>query len=490
VRSRSRPIRASARAGLGESDRELSLLLEAEAMACAREDFATSGSIPNRLAQLPELEGATCAELLVLANAAMQSAMSGDSAERTVKLAHRALAHGRLFAVTTAESAARFLPIHALVASDRAEEALRYLEEALAHTRECGSPVGLAVTSICRSHAHCCAGALPNAIADARLALDFALQAGWTPMVPWALAFLIDALVEAGQLAEARSELQASGLTGPLADAPFYEPLASARARLALAEGDAEVALEAAHLGRRLAAAGSPGPAMSPWRSLTGLALARLGREEEANELIVEELALARRYGAPRPIANALLAAAQLAASEERLDLLREAVAILEDSTARLTRARAFVELGGALRRGGARVDARDPLRRGLELATQCGAHALAVRARAELVATGARPRRPELTGPDALTPSELRVAEMAARDASNREIAEGLFVSLRTVEAHLTRAYQKLGIASRTELPAALSPPPASSRPSPAAAGLGLKTRLGADSGLARTSS
>lgn len=366
-------------------------------MACAREDFATSGSIPNRLAQLPELEGATCAELLVLANAAMQSAMSGDSAERTVKLAHRALAHGRLFAVTTAESAARFLPIHALVASDRAEEALRYLEEALAHTRECGSPVGLAVTSICRSHAHCCAGALPNAIADARLALDFALQAGWTPMVPWALAFLIDALVEAGQLAEARSELQASGLTGPLADAPFYEPLASARARLALAEGDAEVALEAAHLGRRLAAAGSPGPAMSPWRSLTGLALARLGREEEANELIVEELALARRYGAPRPIANALLAAAQLAASEERLDLLREAVAILEDSTARLTRARAFVELGGALRRGGARVDARDPLRRGLELATQCGAHALAVRARG----AGGDRRPPPPTGAD-----------------------------------------------------------------------------------------
>ncbi len=62
----------------------------------------------------------------------------------------------------------------------------------------------------------------------------------------------------------------------------------------------------------------------------------------------------------------------------------------------------------------------------------------------------------------------------MAARDASNREIAEGLFVSLRTVEAHLTRAYQKLGIASRAELPAALNPSPAPSRPSPAAAGLG----------------
>jgi DNA-binding NarL/FixJ family response regulator len=197
---------------------------------------------------------------------------------------------------------------------------------------------------------------------------------------------------------------------------------------------------------------------MSPWRSLTGLALARLGREEEARALIGEELALARRYGAPRALGNALLAAAEIASATERLDLLREAVAVLEDSPARVMRARALGELGGALRRAGQRVEAREPLRRGLELATRCGAHAVAARAREELVATGARPRRAALSGPEALTPSELRVVDLAAKGASNRDIAQSLFVSLRTVEAHLTRAYQKLGIASRSELAEGLS--------------------------------
>ena len=92
-----------------------------------------------------------------------------------------------------------------------------------------------------------------------------------------------------------------------------------------------------------------------------------------------------------------------------------------------------------------------------MELAHTCGAAALVERARDELVATGARPRRALRSGAAALTPSEQRVARMAADGMTNREIAATLFVTPRTVEIHLTHAYRKLDISSRQQLPEAL---------------------------------
>jgi DNA-binding CsgD family transcriptional regulator len=123
-----------------------------------------------------------------------------------------------------------------------------------------------------------------------------------------------------------------------------------------------------------------------------------------------------------------------------------------------LEHARALADLGAALRRAGCRAEAREPLRAGLDLAHRQGAWALAERARTELVASGARPRRVLLSGVDALTPSERRVADMAAAGRTNREIAQALFVTARTVEGHLTHVFQKLGLESRAELPRALA--------------------------------
>jgi DNA-binding CsgD family transcriptional regulator len=139
------------------------------------------------------------------------------------------------------------------------------------------------------------------------------------------------------------------------------------------------------------------------------------------------------------------------------LELLREAAQVLAGSGAALEQARALVDLGAALRRAGRRSDGADSLREGLDLAHRCGASALAARAREELVAAGARPRRDALRGRDALTASELRVARLAADGRTNREIAQALFISLRTVETHLTHAYQKLAIRSRDALSGAL---------------------------------
>jgi DNA-binding NarL/FixJ family response regulator len=82
----------------------------------------------------------------------------------------------------------------------------------------------------------------------------------------------------------------------------------------------------------------------------------------------------------------------------------------------------------------------------------------LAERAEAELRATGAKPRRVMLTGLEALTASERRIAELAADGLTNREIAQMLFVTARTVEGHLTNVFNKLDVRARTELPTALA--------------------------------
>jgi DNA-binding CsgD family transcriptional regulator len=142
----------------------------------------------------------------------------------------------------------------------------------------------------------------------------------------------------------------------------------------------------------------------------------------------------------------------------EGVERIREAVLLLEGSPARLEHAYAFTDLGASLRRGNRRAEARDVLRAGLELAQRLGATVLADRAHEELVATGARPRRLVLSGVDSLTPSERRIAAMAAEGLSNREIAQALFVTLRTVEMHLSNAFRKLDVSSRTQLPAALA--------------------------------
>jgi len=160
-----------------------------------------------------------------------------------------------------------------------------------------------------------------------------------------------------------------------------------------------------------------------------------------------EMLSQAEGWGTARAIGMALHAAGRL----------EEAVAMLEASPARVEYAHALVDLGASLRRANRRAAARDPLRLALDVADSCGAEPLAERARHELHAAGGRPRRPRTSGVDSLTPSERRIAEMAAGGLSNPEIAQALFVTRKTVEAHLGNAYRKLDIRSRGELPAAL---------------------------------
>jgi DNA-binding CsgD family transcriptional regulator len=152
-----------------------------------------------------------------------------------------------------------------------------------------------------------------------------------------------------------------------------------------------------------------------------------------------------------------LRAAGLIAGGDCGLDQLGEAVAVLDGSGINLELARALADHGAALRRRGNRRDARQPLRRALDLATRCSAPRLAGRVREELLAAGARPRRERIAGVEALTASQRRIAQLAAQGLTNRQIAQALFVSLPTVVTHLRHCYQKLDINSRQQLTGAL---------------------------------
>ncbi|MBV8710352.1 MAG: hypothetical protein JOY56_01145 [Solirubrobacterales bacterium] len=194
-------------------------------------------------------------------------------------------------------------------------------------------------------------------------------------------------------------------------------------------------------------------------RSGAAQALLRLGDRESAVSTARDELADVRVFGAPRALGIASRATGLAEGGGRGLELLHESVASLRESPALLELAHSLTELGAALRRAGQRNAAGEPLGEGLELAVRCGARRLAARAREELRATGARPRRAWRTGVEALTPSELRVVRLAIDGATNREIAHQLYVTLKTVEGHLSRAYTKLGIKGRAELPGVLEP-------------------------------
>jgi DNA-binding CsgD family transcriptional regulator len=212
--------------------------------------------------------------------------------------------------------------------------------------------------------------------------------------------------------------------------------------------------------GRRFESVGTRNPAFIAWRSPAALALQQLGEPDEASRLVREELELARTWGAPRSLGAALRTAGLIHGGEHGLTLLEEAVQVLSGSPAKLEHAKARTEFGAALRRANRGSDAREQLRQAVELATICGAASLAERAERELLATGARPRRIALSGIASLTPSERHVAEMAAEGPTNREIAQALFVTQRTVEVHLTSIYRKLAISSRSQLAGALAEP------------------------------
>ena len=393
----------------------------------------------------------------VLGTIAAEMGMAGEPVDRMAPIAERAVV-GIQATAMTAEGWSWFNAVRSLVVSERYAAARSSMDLALERSRERGAvlDVGGVLTFRCELFLH--AGDLASAEVDARTLREISNVCGWPLGAGFAAAWLGEVLIDRGELDEADRLVAAGAYAGPAAAQPHVYPivwLLLARARLRLAQGRAEdAAAELRECGTRADGIGHFSPAVAPWRSWLARALVELGQTAEARRLATEELELARACGARRAIGIALCAAARV---EGDTGLLREAVEVLDASDAQLERARAHAELGAALRHAGDTEAARQSLRVAVDLAHRCGADALEDSALAELRATGARPRRRVTTGAGALTPSERRIAQLAATGQQNREIAQALFVTTPTVEFHLRNAYRKLSIASRTELAGAL---------------------------------
>jgi DNA-binding CsgD family transcriptional regulator len=330
----------------------------------------------------------------------------------------------------------------------------KLLAEGEADARRRGSVRGLAAASGLRARYGVMCGRPDRAELDGRLAVALAREAH-TVMLPYALAALVMGLTARGRLDEAQGLLEVHGMTGELPRNRLGTTLYLARTALACAQrrvADADRDAEA------LVALGWADRELPPvWTPVLVDARLLAGRTAEARRLAEVHLADARAWGAAPFVAEALLAAAR-AGLDEPATLAQEALDVLDGCEAPLVRATALTDLGAALRRANRRADAREPLARARELAHACGADALAERAYVELLAAGARPRRIERTGVEALTPSERRVVELAVQGMSNAQIAQHLFVTRKTVEKHLGSAYAKLQVGSRDELEAVLS--------------------------------
>ncbi len=296
-------------------------------------------------------------------------------------------------------------------------------------------------------------GELATAEADAQLALRFACmgERDGVLAMPAALAFLIDVLVEQGRLTEADELLEERRIGAELPRIGPWQWLHFSRARLRLRQRRPQEALTALEGIGAYRAAGGFEPPLNPWRALAAEAALQLGHRERARELARADLAAAKRWGGGRRVGIALQACALT--DDDPVATLRQAIIVLEPTGAQLELARAEAALGATLRRAGERRAAREHLRTSLDTARRCGATALAEHAREQLALSGARLRREALSGPAALTPAERRVAELAAAGLTNRQIAEQLWVSRKTIEAQLGAVYQKLGTSDRTAL-------------------------------------
>jgi DNA-binding CsgD family transcriptional regulator len=448
----------NALAHLGDRDPDLRARIEAARAMAELNDPAFASEIESRLPQLRELvdRGGPAARTLALF-LAVAGAYRGMGREEVLALVDQSLDAGRLVRDEGPESL--FIPqiLGALIGFDELDLADDATKEVFDHARRRGSVVGFGMGSFCRLYIDAQRGALKTAEGHLRSVVEICLEYGLTFGLPSAFVAAVDLLLERPDVADIAAMVESIELEPAMARTTTGAYLAAVRGRLRILQGEREAGIgDLRAAGEIFTALRFRNPILVWWRSPLALALPPES-EEEARALVEEELRDASALGLPRAQGVALRAAGLLNDDGRGIELLNESLRMLEHADAPLERARTLVELGGALRRANQRSASRQPLAAGLELAFRCGAKRLTERALEELRLSGARPRRPVVSGPDALTPGEVRVARMAADGMTNREIAQSLFVTAKTVENQLGNAYRKLGVGSRDQLREAL---------------------------------
>jgi DNA-binding CsgD family transcriptional regulator/tetratricopeptide (TPR) repeat protein len=407
------------------------------------------------LEQLPG-RPATQGQRLLLAEAAMQASLAGRRAELVSELAERAWDQGRLLAEAAPQRVGWRVAATAFCLAGELERSVEISQEAVEDAQRCALPLAFATASFTRALPQLWQGQVDAALADLEAALG-ARRYGWRQFARTAVAHYALCLIEKGDPDRAEKVL--------LDDAPPHEvrdledalrlySLGAVR----LAQGRAKEAFELALAAGENVERTVEFFGFCPWRAAAAQAALVLGDRDQALELASDAAARAEQIGILQQRIRTLRVLGLCQTGAEQLETLHSAVRLGGDAPPRLETIRALVELGAAMRRNNQRVAAREPLGLAADMALAGGAVLLHTRARTELLATGARPRRDAvMSGLESLTPSERRIAELAASGKANREIAHGLFVTPKTVEYHLRNVYRKLDIAKRGELPSVL---------------------------------
>jgi DNA-binding CsgD family transcriptional regulator len=407
----------------------------------------------DRLLAAADLTERPCGAEVLLA-AAWSELCRGAPADKVVRLTGRALEFKRRD--DGVSLGAYFDTVAAAVVAfvDDFAGAERLCDEARAVARAAGSLLAERNLDVAQAFALLHAGRVTDAARYSQRVLTRADEIAQFP-IPGAAAVLAQALLEQDARAEAGAVLEkaAGAATGEF-QRLF---LCVANASVGLQCGDLAPALAAVQDAQYIAEGlGIVNPAVVAWQPLAALCYLASGDRRRAQEHATEAAEIAESFGTPRAIALTLRALACVEGPPTELERLERACAAVESSGAGLEHAKARVEYGAALHRGGHPRAARRSLRRGIDLADELGAQRVARIGIGALVAAGGRPRRVRTTGPRALTPAERRVVDLASSGLSNPEIAETLVIARKTVEWHLSKAFGKLDVSSREELPEA----------------------------------
>jgi DNA-binding CsgD family transcriptional regulator len=430
----------------GHVDNEVHRRLESVMLGVGLHSASTVPATLRRARTTPVPAGDTPAGRSTLGMLAATTMMDGGSAARAAELARAATAASVVLHNGPVLAAARIL--------DRAglpEEALATLDRIVATSRRDGAV---------RTHCHALAsraavaagmGRCAEADADAETAMELGRDKDWTaPRTAFAAV-----LVDRGEPARAVAVLDEVGEPNFVWE--HHEVyLVRARARFLLDDADGALSL-LLRCGRSLAEAGIRSPMLAPWWLPAAVVLAEQGRHAEARPLVEAQTESLIRWGTPESVGLSQLATGIATRGRRGLDLMVAAVERLAESPAPLSQLRAELCLGRALLRAGDDAGARKHLHRAVDLAVRCGHAMFRSAATGLLTAAGGRVRRPVGASSGLLTAAERRVAAHAAVGTANREIARELFISVRTVETHLSNVYRKLGVSSREEITPAL---------------------------------
>jgi len=390
-----------------------------------------------------------------LAFLAMRAGQDARPAE-AITLAEQAWSGGQLLAENGPDDPPWLLAMWACALGEDYERSAAICTAAIGAARRSGSVNAFVTASYFLGFSRYRQGQLTNAAADVDQASQ-PIGVQGNPYVVATTGLRAMILLELGDTDAAESALQAPSAFPKRQSFEIASNL-HAHGRILAARGQHRTALEAfLSAGRLLAEGLSVSHTVVPWRFHGALAALQLGDAARARRLVEPMLTQATTAGLRISLASSLRVLGLVERGKPGIELLREAESLYATTQAALDHAYALADLGAALRRAGLRSEATQHLRLALDMAARMGAARLGKQVQDELTAAGARPRRQAIQGPNSLTPTERRVAELVADGLTNLQTAQSLFVTPKTIEYHLLHIYRKLDIRRRTELIAAL---------------------------------